>query len=367
MRLSMDLLQSTVKTYLNSVYTGVSSLTLTKDEISDLVNKIATSLTIVGNYNDDLPELDGIDLATGETVEEYFLDLIMPIDYDPNGANTLAPHDPTGRPASYSYALEPKNFPLTIRTVQQKQYFNTIGELADYISRKLAILGNSVNMWRYQQKLALLGKFAKAAIDKHDNAATYAVSTAYAVGAAVKNSDGVVAIVQKAIANTNTKTFAQAVAEGLINPVALVETVSDVVDTTTGEAFIKTVKADVEDSGFAGSKHNLNGAVQGVAPVTLYMRRGVKPVIDVDTMAGAFNQDKLAFPVNTKIVRDFGDMEGGKVLALMIDPRGCKLMTDQVTSDSQLNGEGHFYTIYQYRKETPYYSPNTFIKVYRTA
>lgn len=367
MRLSMDLLQSTVKTYLNSVYTGVSSLSLTKDEISDLVTKIATSLTLVGNYNDDLPELDGIDLPSGEIVEEYFLDLIMPIDYDATGANTMAPHDPTGRPASYSYPLDPKNFPLTIRTVQQKQYFNTIGELADYISRKLAILGNSVNMWRYQQKLALLGKFAKAAIDKHDNAATYAVSTAYSVGAAVKNSDGVVAIVQKAIANTNTKTFDQAVAEGLINPVALVETVSDVVDTTTGEAFIKKVKSDVEDSGFAGSKHNLNGAVQGVAPVKLYMRKGIKPIIDVDTMAGAFNQDKLAFPVETKIVRDFGDMENGKVLALMIDPRGCKLMTDQVTADSQLNGEGHFYTIYQYRKETPYYSPNTFIKVYRTA
>lgn len=367
MRLAMNLLESTVLSYINAKYTGVNSLTLSKDEITDLVTKIAADLTIVGNYNDSLPELDGMDLATGDVIEEYFLDLVMPIAYDASGANTLAPHRPTGRLASYSYALEPKNFPITIDTVQQKQYFNSLNDLAEYVTRKLAVLANSVAMWRYQTKLALLGKFAKAAIDLTDNATTFATSTAYAVGAAVKNSDGVVGIVQTAIAASNSKSFATLVSEGVISEVALVETVTAITDTASGEAFIETVKKDAEDADFAGSKHNLNGAVQGTAPVVMYLKKGIRPVLDVQTLAGAFNQDKLAFPVTVKPVRDFGGQESGKVVGLMIDPRGCKLMTNQVTTDNQINAEGHFYNIFQYRKETPFYSRNTFIKVYRTA
>lgn len=367
MKATMTNTRAAIKAMLADTYTATSEFHLTKDEISGLLAKIAFDLMITGDYNDNLPELDGGEIPTGEIVEEYYIDLILPIAYDKDGANTLAPHRPTNRPVFYSYPAEEKNFPLTVDKVGNRGYFKSLDELTDYLARKIERLGASVNTWRYQLKCDLLGNFADRAVKAISGASAFATSTAYEVGVYV--SDGTdTYIVQTAIPASNTSTISALADAGSVVKVHLVDTVSEVTDATSGEDFIETIKKAVEEGSFKSDANNLNGALQGVAPLTLYIKKGITPSLDVKTMAGAFNQDKLYPGVDVKVVDNFGSNgDEDNVEALLIDPRGCRLFTNEVETDEQLNGEGHFYTVYQYRKETPYFSPNTFIRVFTKA
>lgn len=367
MKMTIAQVKSAINSMLKDTTTGNGTFTLTKDEISHLVTKIAFDLTIVGNYNDTLPELDGGEIPTGEIPEEYFSDLIMPIDYDKDGKNTLAPHRISYRPTSYSYPLPEKNFALTMDKVGNKKSFNSLDELSDYLANKIRRLGDSVSVWRYNQKCELLGKYADAALNVAKNAKVFAASTAYGAGESVKESDGATEtyVVQTDISSSNAETFASLVTNGTLVKVALSAELDPVTDSATGEAFITQIKTDVEASAFASNEHNINGALQGAYPLTLYVRKGILPPLEVQTLAGAFHEERLAIPATIKVVESFGTYgEENNIMAMLIDPRGAKLFTNQIETDEQPNGEGHFYTIFQYRKETPFYSPNTFVKIY---
>ena len=71
-------------------------------------------ITLDGSFIDKLPELDGNDLPLGKTIEEWFVDLTLPTDYDRNGAACLAPSYPVSEAPSYSYTLGRKVIKTTV-------------------------------------------------------------------------------------------------------------------------------------------------------------------------------------------------------------------------------------------------------------
>ena len=116
----------------------------TTDNIYDLVDKIGMQITLDGSFIDKLPELNGNDLPLGKTIEEWFVDLTLPEDYEANGTNCLAPSYPAAEAPSYNYPLARK----------------VIGNMVAKITQRLQ---DSYALYTYAQKKQLLANMiAKA-------------------------------------------------------------------------------------------------------------------------------------------------------------------------------------------------------------
>lgn len=281
--------------------------------LTGLIDKIGAQLTIDGSFQDRLPELDGNDLPLGKTIEEWFLDLTLPTDYDATGANVMAPAYPTWEKAAYSYSLGRKVIKTTQKYNDVERAAISAEDSANMAAKVMERLTNSNSLYTYQMKKQLLG-----------NAAA------------------------KAIAATATRG----------------QTIAIPTDTATSEAFIKQVKEDVEAASFPAEGTSIGGALIGVAPsLTLYLKKGVMPVVEVEAMAGAFHAEKLAVPATIKVVDDFGNADS-KIYGILLDPRGVKLHNDYRAIRENLNGEGDFINFFMHSEYTGFISKNTYFKVY---
>ena len=147
----------------------------------------------------------------------------------------------------------------------------------------------------------------------------------------------------------------------------LVATIAQPTNTATAEAFIKQIKQDVESASFP-NEGGLNASLIGAAPeLVLYVKKGVMPVVEVDALAGAFNEGRLAIPAKVKVVDDFGTMTNTGVYAILVDPRGIKLHRDYHAIRQSENADGDFINYVDHSEHTGFISKNTFIKVYKAA
>lgn len=380
MKLTLEELKTTILAMFNDTNIASATFQNVVDEISGLTMKCAKMVINESNFSHTIDDhFNGDDLPIGGFIEEYFNDMVAPISYDPDGTNTLQPHYPTKMPAYYSYPLEGLNFPITIRKVEYKQFFTDAENAARYIANLLKKHSDAQRIYRYGKKKALLGYFAKLAIDAKGNATTFAANTAYQQGAYLKDSDksewGVV--IKDIPATGGPSSFTGAVSGGYISVLGVVEAVVVPNDTASGEVFIKKVKADVEKSERPSNANNLAGAI--IQPersnMLLVLREGVMPSLEVDTMAGAFHRDDLDTGLRQIVVDDFGgwtDSADGnllddEIIGIVLDERGAKLHLAEIQTDEQINAEGHFYTIFTYSRYVPYVSPYTYIKVYLRA
>lgn len=284
------------------------------DNLLGLIDKVGMQISLDGSYQDKLPELEGNDLPLGKTIEEWFVDLVMPTVYDADGENTLAPAATPVQDPSYSYTLGRRVAKVTERFDNIERAAISSGDAANMTAKILERLTNSVTMYRYAQKKQLLGNF---------------------------------------IAKATTANRAQVIAKPT--------------DTSSAEAFIKQIKEDVEAAAFASENTSLSGTLIGSAPsLVLYVKKGVMPTVEVDALAGAFNAEKLAIPATIKVVDDFGNADA-KVYAMLIDPRGVKLHTGYHAVRNQENAEGDFINFYDHSENTGFISKHTFVKVYKDA
>ena len=280
-----------------------------------LLDKVGKQITLVGDYQDKLPELDGDELPLGKTIEEYFIDLTLPeawTNITTEGAKDVVPALPSVESVSYCYSLGRQKIKTTVPYDNYERACigsNEAGNIAADIMNKLS---NSMSLTRFAVKKQLLGN----AIDK-------------------------------------------AVAAGKYADVAV--PVSDV----TGEAFIEQVKKDVEAAGFA-HQGGLANALIGAAPsLTLYIKKGVMPVLQVQTLAGAFNSGELALPCKVKVVDDFGTMTNTNAYALIVDDRGIKLHSGYRAVRSESNADGDFMNFVEHFEDTGFISKYCFIKAYK--
>ena len=313
-KMTINGLQTLAQTYVAAAKQA-GAWNASTDNMYGAIDKIGKMVMLDGLFIDKLPELDGEDLPLGKTIEEYFIDLTLPEAYSnitAEGAKDVVPALPTVEQCSYSYSLGREKIKTTVPYDNVERAARTEGDASNMIAKVLERLGNSYEMFKFASKKQLIG-----------NAADKAVVA------------------------------------------GLVQTIAVPTNTATGEAFIKQVKEDVETASFA-HEGGLNKSLIGAAPsLVLYVKKGVMPSLEVDTLAGAFNEGRLAIPASVKVVDDFGIMTDTKVWAVLVDPRGIKLHRDYHAIRQSENADGDFINYVDHSEHTGFISKNVFIKAYK--
>lgn len=315
-KMTISGLQTLVKTYVAAAKQA-GTWTNSANNLYKAVDKIGKMVMIDGQFIDKLPELDGDELPLGKTIEEYFIDLTLPEAYSDittEAGKDKAPALPTVENCSYSYSLGREKIKTTVPYDNVERAARSVEDASNMITKILERLGNSYEMFKFAAKKQLLG-----------NAADKAVTA------------------------------------------KLVTTIAKPVDTATSEAFIKQIKQDVETASFP-NEGGLNGSLIGAAPeLVLYVKKGVMPIVEVDALAGAFNEGRLAIPAKIKVVDDFGTMTNTDVYAILVDPRGIKLHRDYHAIRQSENADGDFINYVDHSEHTGFISKNVFIKAYKAA
>lgn len=362
--MTYEQLQGIVYDYVDEQKQANPAYTPSVEELTGMIKKIGMQKMIDTDYVDDLPEFDGENLPLGATIEEYFEDLIAPMDY--SDQRDFSNHYPSFRKPTYNYPLGRKKFPTT-RPLYAYQEACLNGEtFSNLTALTYKRLNDSHRSFRYATKVQLLRNWASKVVTEIGAASTFATGTAYSEGDFIKDTTtGTIAIVLKAIAGSNAKTFATLLAEGTITPCKALEEVDAITDTTSGEAFVKAVKVAVEKSQVPlNSENNLSGAQLGKIPsLMLIIKEGVMPTIEVDVLAGAFHTDKVALPAKIKIVKELG--EG--IVAMLIDPRGCKLHSAWENVLSETHADNANVDTVLHTVNTGFISPNAFVHVFKEA
>lgn len=356
-----------------------ASFTATYNNTVGLLDKVGKIVTLDTVFTiDKLARFDGEYLPLGKTIEEWQEDLILPTAYDSTGQNALSPHDPTYRPVFYSYTIGKKKIATTIRNNDLERAVNDNEQFITIVAMKTKRLSDSMAQYRYALKREIIGKYIALAKSEMSSTTTFSYATGYNVNALVRDADTATAygiVVKKYTASTaGITSWSDAVAAGYIIVLDLVKSIAVPTNTATGEAFIKAVKEDVEIASDISEGHSLNGNTLGVTTdMVLLVKQGVIPTLQVDTLAGAFNKEELAFPTEVIVVKDFGassvtvgesSIDVSKAYAVLIDGRGMRLHNTYNATRSNENGDGDFVNIFRHTEDTPYISRNTFIRVY---
>lgn len=365
-KLSLEELKAAVSTYVADNKIGVSSFSETRNNVVGLLDKVGKIATLDTTFFDKLPELDGEDLSFGKSVEEYYQDLIETIDYnqDIDGSRALKFYSPTYRPVAYSYSLGKKVIPSSIPNNNIERAVHFEAQFVDIVSLMYKRMSDSAAVWKYQVKREMLGKICDKAIAQLSDATTYTNATTDIVeGTAYKQSTKR-AVCVKSKTHAVGDTWATLVAGGYLIELHMVEEIAVPVDATTGEAFIKAVKSDVEKAQDVSEGYSFNGNTIGAeVGLSLYVKQGVMPSLEVDTMAGAFNLEKLSMNVEAKVIRDFG-ATSSKAFAILMDRRGARLHRDYEAVRENFNGFGDFLNLFHHLECTCFISRNAFIKIY---
>lgn len=372
MKLSLAQLKSVIATYVNEQKISVESFVETRNNTVGLLDTIGKIYNNPQEYNDKLAVFNGEDLSFGKTIEEWASDLILVEDYDAQGQGALAPHRSTYRPVSFSYTQGRKKIPQTIDYNDIERAVHNAGQFADIIANKYKVITDSETLFIYglkRQALGVLIARCLAQMDASDATAWTDVNhtTLNAIFKASADATDTYILVKK-YTQGDASNFNDAVAKGFLIKNELVTELAKPVNTATGEAFIKQLKNDVEVASDVSEGHSLNGNTLGVsgAGYVLVMLQGIKSVIDVDVLAGAFHTDKVSYPAEEIVIKDFGNDNSG-AYAILMDRRGMRCHNTYRAVRENQNGDGDFLNLFAHSEWTIHVSRNTFVKVYKPA
>ena len=367
-KLSLAELSSAVASYVGSNKQAYASFTETRNNIVGLLDKIGKIVQLDTSFFDKLPELDGEVLSYGKTVEEYYQDLILAVDYnqDLDGSRALKFYSATYRPVCYNISLGKKMIPTSIPNNNIERAVHNEGQFVDIVATMTKRLSDSKAMWKYQCKRELLGKLCDLAEAAYTGATAYAnyadTPTNVTEGTFYKQATNYAVCVKSKTAASGD-TWATMVAGGYFIPIKFVQEVAIPEDTSTGEAFIKALKGKVEEFQDVSEGNSLNGNTIGAEMgLALYVKQGVMPSLEVDTMAGAFHLDQLEVKANgskvdAKVIKDFGSTSS-KAYAILMDVRGVRLHVDYEAVRENFNGAGDFLNLFSHIELTGFISRN---------
>lgn len=369
-KLSLEQLKAYVASIVTTAKISNGSFVESRDNTAGLLDKIGKIITLDTTYTiDKLARFDGEYLSYGKTIEEWQEDLIMPQAYDETGANALAPASMPYRPVFYSYTLDRKVIKATIKNNDLERAVHNEGQFIDLITMKTKRLNDSMAQYRYGLKRELLGKYIDLVEGEADasQATTFTANADHlSVNAMFRkaNNSTTTAILVVPYKANDASNYDDAVAKGFLIELKQKEVIGLPVDTTTGEAFLKAVKKDLEKAQDVSEGYSLNGNTLGATDgLVLIVKQGIMPDLEVDTFAGAFNRGDLAVDVDIIVLPDFGNTTS-KAFAVLMDARGMRLHNTYNASRDNANGEGDFLNIFRHTEDTAFASRNTFIKVY---
>lgn len=297
-----------IKTFVTSVLTeakiaqDASAFQAVANDTTGLVEKCMDQICLEQLYTDKLPELDGDEKEFGAYVEEYGMGLLLP-----KSATTLVDGESYGIPyiapamqgTYHSWKLPEYIVAGSTSYQKYKSSMKDATAYSNYVANVIKQMVDSYNQTRFEEKKRLLGWAAEN--------------------------------------------------------VAVSKTVAKPTNTETGEAFIKAVKDAVEEASFARDVTigDRSFTLGGAENFTLYITKGVKSVLDVNTLAGAFNGDALALPCKIKVVDDLGS---SAAWAMLVDNRAIKLFPNRNTVAEDINGYHDFVTMSRHVIDTPFVS-----------
>lgn len=376
MKLSFPQLKEVVRQYVAEAKISVATYTETRNNSVGLLDTISKIFTLESRYVDKLALFDAEELSYGKTVEEWKADLILPEDYDKSGAGAMSPHESTYRPVSFSYTLGRKKIPQTIYNNDLERAVHFAEQLADLVTSKTKAMQDSEVVFRYFMKRQAVGVLAvRCEAAMSSTSATKTIATmgtsvgtdAIAINSTIAVTDtGKVYCVVKPIPASSGLTGTTALAGGYMLEYKLVTELAKPVDTTTGEAFVKDLKAKVEIASDNSEGNSLNANTLGASDegLVLLVKQGIMPVIDVDVLAGAFHQDKVAIPSEVIALPDFGNASDD-IYAILLDRRGVKLFNTYRAVRENVNGDGDFLNLFYHTENTCHISRNTFVHVWK--
>lgn len=348
--ISLDALHAIVKSYVDENMIANTTFTATKEDLTGLLNKIAKEVTIDGDYSEGLDFMSGYDITLGNTIEEYFANFIAPEDYDETGADCKAPSRLTWQKPTYSSRLGRKKFKTTRDFGTIQKAFKDASDYEQLVSFITKRLYDSLEIYLNDVRRQALGFAANKALSVA-NDTIYNQGSAYVAGDRVKNG-----VIIDSITSPEAMSWDTALYQGKAVALDLSTELAIPTDVETGEAFIKSVKTYAKAFKKPHQGYSYNGNIAGAAPsYTLFVKEGILPSIEVDTLAGAFNKDMLEFGVRVVEVKNLGDSEA---YALLIDDRGIKVHNNYRAVRDDPNGEGDFVNYVLHDEETIFYSPN---------
>ena len=371
MKFSIEGIEAIAHSYLVSNKIANTSFSDTYNNIVGLLDKIGLIKYIDTDFQDKLVELNGENLPYGKTIEEWYQDLIEAIDYnqDTDGSRALKFYSPTYRPVAYSYDLGTKTIPLSIPNNKVESGVNNYEQLSSILATMTKRIGDSTAQWRYAVKRELLGVLCDKAVAAYADATAYAdysdTPTNVAEGTFYKQgTPAKYAVCVKAKTAASGDTWATLVAAGYLIEIHFVQTLAKPTDTSTGEAFLKALKDCVEKAQDISEGYSFNGNTIGAERgLSLYFKQGFKSSLDVDTLAGAFHEEKLSVGVEAKVIKDFGKTTS-KAYAILMDTRACKHHISYEATRDNMNGAGDFLNLFHHIDSTCFISRNAFITIF---
>lgn len=356
--MTLEQLQATAKAYINQeAKLSHGTFAVTTEDISGLVSKIFAEVFLDGDFSEGLDFMDGFKVEVGNTIEEYYTGFVAPEDYDENGGENDSPARPDFAVPFYSDRLGRKKFKTTRDYGTIQKAFNSTAEYEKLVMSIVKRLYDSLTLYLNQCKRELIG----AVCGKHEGVASdaaYSPTKVYKKGDRFQN--GVVIKDYDA-----GKALEAAVATGYAVKLDLVTTIAKPSDSTTGEAFIESVKTIAEKFKTPRQGYSYNGNIAGKGPkYVLILKEGIMPDLEVQTIAGAFQKDMLAFPVEVITVKDFGSNANDKAFALLIDSRSMKLHNAYRATRTHENADGDFINYFLHDDEIAYWSPNVMTHVW---
>lgn len=322
-KLTLTGLSTLVKAYVDSALTRISAddYTVDQETYSGLLVKIGKQIMQDSTFTDRLSELDGEDLPLGTTIEEYFINLLVPTAWDGTGANALTPDDPVFEKAFYSKELGRKTFTQTLRDNVFEKAMISNENASAIASQIIKAWTDSRTLFKYNAKRQLLGNV----IDQVNTAVT---------------------------ANAN---------------LTMVQEHAKPVNVATAESFIKLVKERITElSQFVTESNNMGAVPSRAESLVLYVKGSdILPVLDVDALAGAFHKDKVEIPVIIKQVEDFGDTTDTNTYAILMDTRTARLHSHRLNVESQRNSNGEFTNLFAHETYIQYISNFTNINIFK--
>ena len=361
MRLSIETLKASVKEYVKTNNISNNTYAETRDNIVGMLDKIGKQFTLTNQIYDKLPELDSGELALGKDIEEWQSDMTLPVDYDvdADGNKALKDYSPTYRKPTYSKTLGRKILPVSIPYGNIERACNDQEAFASVTADIYKKFEDALTMYKYGVKRQLIGELCSR------TALTGATELAGSItsGEFYKNATGTIKAVAMKDETLTSETLEQLITSGKAVELHLREELAAPVDEATSNAFIKRVKELVEIASDVSEGYSFNGNVVGASEgLTLYVKQGIMPTLEVETIAGAFNKEAVALPVTVKVIKDFGD--NTDCYAVLVDSRILKLFKGYDVVRSNENGFGDRQNLFRHVEFTAHISKNGFVHAF---
>lgn len=323
-----------VEALIEAQYVGqTSKFVASEEDITGLLNKIGYTINQVSDKTDHLQLFDDRVLEFGAVVEEYFVEDLAVVDFDPT--STPFNKDRASIISAYHYPSPVgKKVELPVPLKQMERAFTNAGDFAKLIASLNGRIQSSKNMYKYAKKKDYLAEKI------YRNGSSFGLTT-----------------FQDVYSGTNI--FTDPITT--VKSRKLVVGGSDIPQTAEDmEVFIKNIKKLVERMQFSTAQFNEKNVLVESQPndLVLLIKTGILPDIAVDVLATAFNKGELATGVS-QVVFDYlptpsddTDEIASSSWAVLIDKRAIRYITIRNTTEIDRNGNALYYLITHHFDET---------------